>query len=287
MNKRIEKASRQLLAIQVRKSDHGQTLRDTLARTLEISKRQAKALLDSRRVLVNARRVWMAHHRLRAGDLIEVPASVTQPGKRKQPLRITKKAAPYLVVAKPAGMLSNGSNSVESALRIQEGRKSLLAVHRLDRDTSGCLIFASTPTAMDAIIPVFRERKVVKVYHTIVLGSYEQEQTTIHTQLEDEEALTHVRCLSKCKEASYLAIRISTGRRHQIRKHMANLRHPVLGDPKYGPKRITDPRFAAIPRQMLHARDVEFPHPKTGEPVRAHAPLPPDFNATLQAFRLN
>ena len=287
MNKRIERASRQLQVIKVRRADQGRSLREVLSSTYKLSNRQAKTLLDTRRVLVNGQRVWMAHHALKAGDIIESPLkTISAPGENVS-LEIVKKAPPYLVVAKPAGLLSNGKNSTESRLRRQLEDETLLAVHRLDRDTSGCLIFARGEEHMQAIIPVFRERRVVKVYHTIVLGSYGQDQTTLHTMIGEEEALTHVRCLSRTKEASYLAIRISTGRRHQIRKQMAKLRHPVLGDPQYGPKRVTDPRFAAIPRQMLHARDVEFPNPETGEAIRAHAPLPPDFARTLRSFELH
>ncbi len=235
---------------------------------------------------MNGQRIWMAHHTLHKGDMIEVPQDLINRDVKREPIKILRQADPYMIIAKPAGILSNGPKSTETELRTQLKNDNLLAVHRLDRDTSGCLIFAKTEQDMQKIIPVFRERRVIKVYHAIVLGSYEQDKTTLHNTLDEEEALSHIQCLSRSKDASYLSIRISTGRRHQIRKQMAQQRHPVLGDPKYGPKRITDPRFAAIPRQMLHARDVEFPHPDTEEPTRAHAPLPPDFLQTLRAFGL-
>ena len=152
------------------------TLQDFLAAKLGVSRRAAKAVIDGRSVWVNRRAVWMARHDLKTGDVVEVPRAVASAARRhaggekaanapaeRRHVRVLVEAGDYLVADKPAGMLSNNDpKSVEAVLREQLGEPELQAVHRLDRDTTGCLLFARTPVAHLAAVEVFKTRSVSK-----------------------------------------------------------------------------------------------------------------------------
>jgi 23S rRNA pseudouridine1911/1915/1917 synthase len=269
----------------VTRADDGAPLREALAVRLQISGRQAKALLDRRDVWVNRQRVWMAHHRLRAGDVVEVRAgaAVAAP---VRPLCVLAADEYYRVVDKPAALLAVGPGSAEELARAQFAEPGLRAVHRLDRDTSGCLLLARTPAAFEAVVERFRTRAVRKVYHAVVAGRVERRATTVDAPVDGERARSHVTLLLPGDDASLVAVRIETGRTHQIRLHLASRRHPVLGDREHGLTRARDPRLRAVPRQMLHASDLAFDHPLARGEFRAHSPLPADFRRCLRIFGL-
>ena len=269
---------------EVAAQDAGAALTAFLADWLKVSRRQAKRLLDERRVFVNRRRIWMAHHALRRGDRVEVVASPV-PAERVA-LRILHEDEDYLVVDKPPGLLSNGEGSVLTRLREQTGRPALVAAHRLDRDTSGCLLVAADSRACEDVIPLFRARDVKKVYHALVRGRLPGPERKIDMPLQERRAVSHVRVLDAGREATHVAVRIETGRTHQIRAHLAAIGHPVLGDRQYGTGAPAAARALAVRRQMLHASTLEFEHPRNGRRVRATAPLPRDFRNCLKAFGL-
>jgi 23S rRNA pseudouridine1911/1915/1917 synthase len=271
-------------ALTVTAAEDGVSVQELLSRRLRLSRRAAKALLDARAVWVNRQRVWMTRHALRRGDIVEAPAA---PSAAPPPhLRVLVEDARYLFVDKPAGLLAVGEGSAEEVLRGQLGAPGMRAVHRLDRDTSGCLLFARDAAAFEAAVALFRTRRVVKVYHAVCLGRVTARASTIRLPVEGEPAVTHLRLLSARDEASYVALRIETGRTHQIRLHLASVRHPVLGDRQYGPKFLRDERLRDVPRQMLHATDLELPHPLGSGRLRAHSPLPADFRRCLRVFGL-
>jgi 23S rRNA pseudouridine1911/1915/1917 synthase len=262
-----------------------------LSDRLAVSSRKAKALLDERCVFVNRRRVWMARHPLGPGDVVEV---ITAPRAARAPTPTQPVRAPrvlvreddYLVLDKPAGLLSNGPDSAETLARAASDAPALRAVHRLDRDTSGCLLMARSNAAFASAIPQFRRRRVLKVYHAIVAGRFPLSEQTIRSPLDGEPAATHVRRLDANDSASHLAVRIETGRTHQIRRHMARAGHPILGDRQYGTETLNDRRYLEVPRQMLHASELRFPHPAGDRVVEAVSPLPSDFRACLDRFGL-
>ncbi len=277
------------------------TLQDFLAAKLGLSRRAAKAVIDGRSVWVNRRAVWMARHDLKTGDVVEVPRTVAsaarrQAGGAKNPIQPTERRhvrvlvedGDYLVADKPAGLVTNGdAKSVESILREQLGAPDLQAVHRLDRDTTGCVLFARTEEAHLAAIEVFKTRSVSKTYAAIVVGSFPHLHMTINAPLDGEMAESHVTREQASPDASLLRVRIETGRTHQIRRHLASVRFPVVGDRTFGLKSARDPRLMAVPRQMLHASTLELPNPMVkGERIKAHSPLPADFRAALQTFGL-
>ncbi len=281
--------SGKVLSFVVSRVESGQSLQVYLASKLSLSKRAAKGLLDLKTVWVNRRCVWMAHHRLSQGDTVEVPAPqkgeiVASAADKK--IRVLVEDEHYLIVDKPSGLLSSGeAGCVAAILQQQTGEQGLKAVHRLDRDTTGCLLLAKSEAAFVAAVAVFKTRRVMKTYHTIVSGRFERAASTVRDELDQERAVSHIRREGCSKDASFLKVRIETGRTHQIRRHLASLRHPVLGDREHGFKTARDPRLLTVPRQMLHASELELPHPLVpGATLKAHSPLPADFRRCLKLF---
>lgn len=271
--------------IVVTAAEAGTPLDIFLARRLKISRKQAKRLLDDRLVFVNGRRTWMARHPLQPEDRVEIPAAAA-PGAPSAGMPILYRDNEYLVINKPPGLDSNGRGSVEEQLRTALRLPAIEAVHRLDRDTTGCLWFSLNAAARAPAVALFKERAVTKTYHAIVAGRIPASGTHITEPLEGQPAVTRVKLLSGNPVASHVKILIETGRTHQIRKHMASIRHPVLGDKSYFTREITDDRLRNVPRQMLHASGLAFPHPRTGQVVRVKAPLPGDFKQMLNRLRL-
>jgi len=270
----------------VSKLDADRTLQVFVAAKLAVSKRAAKNLLDDRKVWVNRRCVWMAHHTLRQGDTVEIAAAPNPEQKNAPPkLRTLVEDAHYLVADKPSGMLSSGEDSVEELLRVQTGLQGLQAVHRLDRDTTGCLLLAKSAAAFDAAVAIFKTRRVTKIYQVIVWGKFARNASTLTDELDGERAVSHLQREAFSDDASFLKVRIETGRTHQIRRHLSSIRHPVLGDREHGVKFARDPRLLTIPRQMLHACGLEMTHPMApGDTLKAHSPLPADFRRCLSLF---
>ncbi len=271
---------------QVSRVEHGCTLLEFLAERLRISRRQAKAMLDARSVFVNRRRVWMARHALRQGDLVEVQTP-SMPAAKPPAVRLLHQDDHFLIVDKPAGMLVDGPRGVEAELRKLLHSDDIRLVHRLDKDTSGCLMLARNRAAFDAMVPLFEHHRVIKVYDVIVAGRFPKGVRTIQKDVDGRAAVTHVLLLSAGEHASHLRVRIETGRTHQIRKHMLALRHPVVGDRQYAAGPVQDDALRIVPRQMLHASQLAFIHPITGASVRVKAPMPPDFARQLRKLGLS
>ena len=275
----------------VARAEAAQSLQDFLAAKLGASKRAAKQQIDARIVRVNGQSVWMAHHRLRAGDQVTVAGFAPSPtarSARPSKVKILFQDEFYLIADKPRGIVVNEADfSLETLLRTQTGLDELQASHRLDRDTTGCLLFSKTPEAHDAIVRVFKEHHVSKVYRTVVYGKWDALSSTIDLPLDGERALSNVHCLRANRRASHLAVRIETGRTHQIRRHLAMARHPVVGDAQYGPKVVEEPRLIALTYPLLHAVELEMPHPfKERTMLRVFSPLPQDFHRWLGILRL-
>lgn len=269
---------------QVKPHEDGGLLVDVLADRLRCSKKQAKTLLDGKHVLVNDQRVWMTKHIVSRKDIIET----TRPETKVKKIEILKKSGDLIFVNKPSGIVTNGSSkSLEVRLQRELNNPEICAVHRLDRETTGCVIFAKNIEAKNSVIPFFKEEKVVKLYRAIVNGRVADELQTITRDIDGKSATTLVNILDRTRHASYLELRIKTGRTHQIRKHLSAVRHPVLGDKGYaGSKEIADV-LRTLPRQMLHAYKLILPNPSDpANALRVTAPIPADFLETLAALKL-
>ena len=274
-------------------------LQDFLALKFSLSRRTAKAMIDGRSVWVNRKCVWIARFALRTGDLVEIPSQAVK-GARKQSggedarretkdvrhVRVLWSNESYLVCDKPAGVVScDDPKSVETILREQEKIPTLEAVHRLDRDTTGCLMFAKNHAAFLAAVEVFKTHKVSKVYHAVATGSFKYAHQVIDSPIDGQPAVSKVTREGASADASFLRIRIETGRTNQIRKHLASVRAPIVGDRVFGLKSARDPRLMQVPRQMLHASTLTLPDPLSPhDEISVHSPLPADFRATLKLF---
>jgi len=253
-----------------------------LSGQLDISRRQAKAILDRRNVLVNRRPVWMARHRLQVGDRVTVETESPDP-EALEARHLLFDQDGYLVINKPPGITTNGEFSLETALRTHLDAHSIQAVHRLDKDTSGCVIFSRTSGVHEKLIGLFRAKAITKTYRAIVHGSVKPSDMEIRRPIDTRPAFTRVRLLCAGALASHLSVQIVTGRTHQIRKHLASIQHSVIGDRQYGD--VSEfARYGIPPRQMLHAHALRFECPVTGQRVRVEAPLPRDFKECLAAL---
>lgn len=269
-----------------RAAKSNQTLQDFLCDWMQISRNRAKALLDSRLVFVNGARTWMARHTLQKGDLVETHAALERRAPPPRSIPILFENSEYLVIDKPSGCLSNGPDSAESTLQSHRGEPALRAAHRLDRDTSGCLLMARSKAALDSIIPIFRANRVVKLYHALVAGIINEHEREIDSPIEGSPAVTHLRVLARSRYASHILVRIETGRTHQIRKHLSGIGHPLLGDKQYGTRAQLHDEFQQVERHMLHASHLSMPGPADGIRISGEAPLPPDFRRWMKRLRI-
>ncbi|MFA5688245.1 MAG: RluA family pseudouridine synthase [Kiritimatiellales bacterium] len=269
--------------LQVRPHEDGLPLVDVLSDRFRCSKKQARVLLDTRQVFVNGKRIWMAKHTVKNKDVIET----VRPEPKSKKIEILKRAGELIVVNKPSGMVTNSSaRSLETRLQHELGNPQLCAVHRLDRDTSGCVMFAAGAEAKARMIPLFKDQRIIKIYRAIAIGRVPDALKKITRDIDGESATTLVNILDRNRDASYLELRIQTGRTHQIRKHLAALRFPVLGDKDYAGEQRGKPVFRSVPRQMLHAYRLIFPGELSNTSIRVTAPVPDDFAASLKTLKL-
>ena len=240
-------------------------LQDFLAQRFSLSRRAAKAIIDGRSVWVNRNCVWMAGYRLRVGDRVELPERVVRS-------------------AKAQGRASSAPcrGNAPSAPAKQPAKHH---VHRLDRDTTWCLLFATDEEAFRAAVEMFKTHRVAKTYHAIAVGRMPHPHEVIDSPIDGQPAVSRVTREAVSADASFLRVRIETGRTNQIRRHLASIRFPIVGDRTFGLKSARDPRLMQVPRQMLHASSLERPDPlDPRRSSRAHSPLPADFRAALRLF---
>ena len=259
-----------------------------LAACLSLSRRGAKNLLDERLVFVNGRRIWMAKHLLQLRDVVEVlPDALAVRANAGAPIRLLLDDPLFLVADKPPRLLTTGEKSLEIRLRDQLGLPALRAVHRLDKDTSGCVLFAKNEATRQALVAQFEAGRVRKLYHALVAGNLPTPTMDIRLHVDHLPAVSHVRQVSaqsKAPRCAHVTVAIETGRTHQIRIHLHHVGDPILGDRQYFSALSAD--FPEVPRQMLHASELRFVHPQSGKPVAAASPLPKDFRDWLRNLRL-
>ncbi len=207
-----------------------------------------------------------------------------------------------IVVNKEAGILTVPTDRRETNTLVdllsshinhnQPRRGKVAVVHRLDRDTSGLLIFGQNQEYADAIIKQFSARKPEREYAAIVSGQLSRDSGTIESYLasdkslnqrssaQGELAITHYRVVTRFANASLLSVNLETGRRNQIRVHFAEMGHPVLGDMRYEPHRSSHGNWP-YKRLALHAKVLGFEHPVDKRPLRFEEDLPKEFTAFL------
>ncbi|TAM62009.1 MAG: 23S rRNA pseudouridine(1911/1915/1917) synthase RluD [Rhodanobacter sp.] len=232
-------------------------------------------------------------------------------------LQIVHEDAHLLVLNKPAGLVvhpgaGNPAGTLLNALLHHDPKLAQLPragiVHRLDKDTSGLMVVARTLPAYTALVDLLSRHEVERQYEAVVLGTMVAGGTVdapigrsmgdrLRQAVRDEEdgrhAVTHYRLRERFRAHSLLQCQLETGRTHQIRVHMAHIKHPLLGDPLYGgglklPRGATPELIAALRgfrRQALHAERLSFIHPVSGEALSFSAERPADQQALIEALR--
>jgi 23S rRNA pseudouridine1911/1915/1917 synthase len=282
-----------------------------LAGLLGISRSLAATLIAEGNVLCRGKKLGKSA-RLVAGDVLEV----TVP-ERRDPLEVVEEVVEglkillddddFVVVDKPVGVAAHPSPGwvgptvvgglAGAGYRISTSGASerVGIVHRLDVGTSGVMVVAKTERAYTALKRAFKERTVDKVYHAVVQGLPDPLEGTIDAPIgrhpghdwrfavieDGRPSVTHYEVLEAFGKATLVEVHLETGRTHQIRVHFSALRHPCAGDLTYG----ADPRLAAtlgLTRQWLHARQLGFDHPVTGERVTVTSEYPQDLAYALE-----
>ncbi len=230
------------------------------------------------------------------------------------PLAIVHADADILVIDKPPGLVvhpgaGNRSGTLANGLLAHDPGLVALPrcglVHRLDKDTSGLLVVARTPAAYTALVRAIEAREVEREYRALTVGAmtaggvvvapigrHPSQRTRMAVTSRGRPAATHYRVLARLRSHTFIAVRLESGRTHQIRVHLAHARYPLVGDRDYGGRLVipqgASPEAAAalrgFRRQALHAGRLAFHHPVSGAPLEFTSALPPDFMALLAAL---
>ncbi len=278
-----------------------------------VSRGTIQRLLAQGQIQVNGRKAKPSHHP-RAGEIVAVSWPQAEPAAALPediPLEILYEDDDLLAVNKPPGLVVHPAAGhaahtlVNALLHNCRGRLSGIGgvarpgiVHRLDKDTSGCLVAAKNDQTHLGLSTQFAARQVEKIYQTIVCGQLPAPGGEINEPIgrhrsdrkrmaagRGRAARTTFRVLQLLRGATSVEVALHTGRTHQIRVHFEHLGHPVFGDPVYGARqstRLREGSGVAPPRLMLHARNLALTHPRTGLRLEFVAPLPADFTSVLR-----
>lgn len=275
----------------------------------DYTRSQVRHLIDDGHILLNGRSV-KAGQILKAGDLVQITLPPIQPSALMPeaiPLDVVYEDRLIAVINKPVGMVvhpapGHAHGTLVNALlhRYPDlaigGTVRPGIVHRLDQDTSGLLVVARSDAAMQHLTAQQQSRSMHKAYLAVVEGRFKEPSGIIDAPLgrhptdrrrqavcaDGREARTLYRVVESLGAYTLIEARLVTGRTHQIRVHFAHIQHPVLGDPLYAPRKR--PTFG-LTRQFLHAAQLGFVVPTTGEWRMFEAPLPPDLQAVLGKLR--
>lgn len=297
--------------IAVPKGHSGEAVARILHDGLGVPHSTAKGLIDAGCVTINGRPARSHGQRCEGGDVVEVRFD---PERRYEPhpqlrhgpgFRVVHEDPEIVVVDKTPGLLSSPAPGrrddslaelIAESLRARGIKKpQLFVVHRLDQHTSGLLVFARTPRAMEWLVAQFESREAGRTYTALVQGRVERDRATIQSWLVEDpktlsvhttalrgagkRALTHFAVQERFPDATLVRVSLETGRKHQIRVHFAEIGHPVLGDRRYGePSEL-------LSRVALHAERLTFRHPRTLEKVTFEAPWPEDLAKLVQRLR--
>jgi 23S rRNA pseudouridine955/2504/2580 synthase len=300
----------------ITEQEAGQRIDNLLMRHFKtVPRSRVYRLLRKGEVRVNRKRVD-AEYRVAAGDEVRLPPvridRSSEPGRPSSSLQeLIERAVIYqdkhlLVIDKPSGVAVHGgsgmSHGVIEALRASRPRETLELVHRLDRDTSGCLAVARDRATLTSLHALIRESGMHKTYLGLVSGSWQLGTKRIDAPLATDDRRhgeRHVRVAAAGKDsvsvfkpvqffgslATLMEIDIPTGRTHQIRVHAAFAGHPLLGDDKYGDReRNAELKRHGLRRIFLHAHSIAFDWPGTGVPFHVSAPLPAELAAVIDTI---
>jgi len=265
-------------------------------------------------------RVVKPNFRLAEGNRVNLDTELGPHAGNPEPepmtLRVLVDDPALLIIDKPAGLVVHpGSGNatgtlVNGLLHLDPDLAALPRaglVHRLDKDTSGCLLVARTVQAHAALVQQLKRRDIQRHYLAVVwrqmiaggevnaaLGRHPVDRRRQVVRADGRRAVTHYRVRHRLNAATALDVKLETGRTHQIRVHMQHIGHPLIGDSLYGRKgsprgldEIQREVWRAFPRQALHAWRLELAHPLSGDPVSAEAPVPDDIAGLIRSLSLD
>ncbi|OGT62697.1 MAG: hypothetical protein A3E85_00405 [Gammaproteobacteria bacterium RIFCSPHIGHO2_12_FULL_45_12] len=299
-----------------RADDAGQRIDNFLIGQLRgMPKSRVYRLLRKGEVRVNKKRV-SAFYRIKEGDSVRLPpvyleekAAAAPPSETTANLltsRILYEDDLFLIINKPSGMSVHVGSTVrvgviEALRHLYPFCPDLELVHRLDSETSGCLVLAKKKRVLREVHALLREGKVTKLYWALTQGKWKDSELRVDLPLHKDyreggkhvvevdrhgkTALTVFRSLKYLDQASLMEVRLYTGRTHQIRVHAKHQGHPIAGDTRYGDAAFNKlARQSGLKRLFLHARSIEFTLPSSGQQVKILAPLDPELEAGIKAF---
>lgn len=271
------------------------------------SRSMAEKLIQSGLVVVSGQR-RSKHYRVKKGDKVEVKIPLKAPIKKEDiPLKFLYEDNYLAVVSKPAGMVSQAdarhtSGTLVNALLFHLSSVSSIGapnrpgiVHRLDKETSGLIVVAKTEEAHLKLSESLKHREIKRKYLALVVGEVLQESGAVVAPVgrsrgdrkkmgvnivAGKEAVTHFKVLKRFNGFTLLELELETGRTHQIRVHMNFINHPVVGDPSYGGRKIG--QILGLKRQFLHAYQIHFKHPTSGQLLNFEDELPLDLKSALK-----
>jgi 23S rRNA pseudouridine1911/1915/1917 synthase len=283
----------------------------------EWSRSRMKAWIEDGQLLLDGK-IARPRDLVRGGETVTVTAMLdpqVESAPEDIPLDIVYEDEHVLVVNKPAGLVvhpgaGNATGTLQNALLHYDAQLALIPragiVHRLDKDTSGLMIVARTTVAHARLVEQISERDVHRQYEALVAGAliaggtidqpierHPRERIKMAVREDGRHAVTHYRVRERFRAHTLLQVNLETGRTHQIRVHLAHLRHALVGDPLYGtglklPKGATaelTTALRAFKRQALHAEKLAFQHPVEDREVSCVAPRPADMAELLLALR--
>jgi 23S rRNA pseudouridine1911/1915/1917 synthase len=264
------------------------------------SRNNIKSLLTHRQVKVEGQVVSQYNHLLKPGQEVLVNWALVRDKEAEKSFRIIYEDADIIVIDKPAGLLTIATDAEKERtayhqltdyVQIQNPDQRIFIVHRLDRDTSGVMLFARNEAVKKMFQDNWKELMIERAYIAVVEGRLDKKEGTVKSWLLETktklmyssarpgaglEAITHYKVLMDSSRYSLLEIRLETGRKNQIRVHMQDMGHSIIGDKKYGAK--TNP----IGRLGLHASILAFRHPVTNEMMRFETEVPKKFSRLLK-----
>lgn len=294
----------------VEATEAGQRLDAVLARRLSCSRAQAQARIEAGAVSVDGATVAKSA-RLTEGARVDVAPVATREATSPPPeVPVRYRDEHLAVVAKPAGVVVHPGAGVREATLVDAltaaglplapagGDERPGIVHRLDRGTSGLLVVACTDEAHAGLVAQLSRREVQRRYWALVdgvpvpphatvdapIGRHATHRARFEVRDDGREAVTHYDVVEALGEAARLAVRLETGRTHQVRVHLAAIGHPVCGDATYGADSARAARLG-LERPALHAERIAFTHPVTGAWVEVSEPPPADLTAAVETLR--
>ena len=246
------------------------------------TRKKAKKLIDEGLVSVFGKRELRYRKTLKPGSVVEFCLNPLL-FKPERPEVLYRENGVW-VFNKPLFLNSNRDKpNLEEVIKKVHG-KEVKVVHRLDKQTSGAIIAVENKKLFEKFKEIFRKREIEKEYLTVVSSIPKWSRKRVDFRLDGKEAVTELSVLERFERGALLLAKIPTGRKHQIRRHLAGIGFPVAGEFIYWKRAFPFP-FNFSPRILLHSYRIGFKHPETGKKVRIEAPLPEDFRSFLNSLR--